>query len=86
MPAIRKAEACGQRYGYRRSWVPPALMQKADAELGLDLEFIIAHLMLHKPAGRDEARTIYTIRQDAATFEKAHQFSSFRREAVLRQT
>jgi FkbM family methyltransferase len=145
VPAIRKAEAFGQRYGYRLSWTPPALIQKADAELDFDLEFIIAHLMLHKPtpffiqigandgqsndplyrfitrfnwrgillepvpeafallqetyagndrlqllnaaiAERDGSRTIYTIRQDAATFEKAHQFSSFRREAVLRQT
>lgn len=37
-------------------------------------------------AEQDGTRTIYTIRQDDTTFAKAHQFSSFSRAAVLRQT
>jgi FkbM family methyltransferase len=34
----------------------------------------------------DEKRTLYTIREDGASFDKAHQFSSFVRAALLRQT
>lgn len=143
--AVRTAETYAWRRGYRLSWMPPAVLKHPQGELGFDLEFVIAHLMLHKPdiffiqigandgcsndplhkfvtrfgwcgilleplpevfmllqqtyaansrlvllnaaiSERDGRRTIYTIRQDASTFAKAHQFSSFSREALMRQT
>jgi FkbM family methyltransferase len=34
----------------------------------------------------DGFRTLYTVRMDADTFSKAHQYSSFRRDVVVRQT
>lgn len=35
---------------------------------------------------QDGWRTIYTVRMDGAAFQKAHQFSSFRKESLLGQT
>ena len=35
---------------------------------------------------QDGTRTLYTVRIDADTFSKAHQFSSFRRESLLQRT
>ena len=37
-------------------------------------------------AEKDGSQTIYTVRMDDSTFKKAHQFSSFRKDAVLSQT
>jgi len=35
---------------------------------------------------QDGRRTIYTVRMDGVVFQKAHQFSSFRKESLLKQT
>jgi len=37
-------------------------------------------------AEKDGSQTIYTVRMDEGTFKKAHQFSSFKKEAVLSKT
>lgn len=45
--AFSLAEGLANKRGYRIRWDPP-LLQNPDAELPLDLEFIVAHLMLRK--------------------------------------
>lgn len=141
----KKLEALARRRGYEVSWDPPALVNDPTARLELQLEHIIAHLMLTKRdlffvevgandgvsndplykfivefgwagillepvpyvfeqleknyAGNsrvrlinaalsetDGKRTIYTVKMDGVSFSKAHQFSSFSRKALLRQT
>lgn len=44
------------------------------------------HLLNAALADKDGSQTIYTVRMDESTFKKAHQFSSFRKDAVLSQT
>jgi FkbM family methyltransferase len=46
------------------------------------------HLQLLNAAlgEKDGSQTIYTVRMDEGTFKKAHQFSSFKKEAVLSKT
>jgi FkbM family methyltransferase len=56
-PAVRGLKAVFRRvervlnsYGYRITWVPPTLVQNGQAELAFDLEFVLAHLLMCKPA------------------------------------
>jgi FkbM family methyltransferase len=141
----RKIERALNRRGYRISWAPPSVVTNPNLELSFDLEFVIAHLMLCRPAPffiqigandgisndplykfvgkfgwegilleplpeifeqlqatykdnnkllllnaaiseKDGVRPIYTVRTDGASFERAHQFSSFRKDVLLTQT
>ena len=36
------------RFGYRLNWTPQVIIDEPDSELGFDLEFVLAHLMLRK--------------------------------------
>lgn len=40
-------EHLANRWGYRISWVPPLILEHNETELGFDLEFVLAHLMLN---------------------------------------
>jgi FkbM family methyltransferase len=135
-------ERAARARGYRVTWTPRIVIQKPEAELDFDLEFVIAHLMLkrkdifflqigandgvtsdplykfiaelgwsgilvepmpnafaallenHKgrknlkfinaAISEDEGdRTLYSVRIDVGTFQKAEMYSSFDRNVVL---
>jgi FkbM family methyltransferase len=141
----RRLERALNRRGYRITWAPPSAVKHPHGELSFDLEFVIAHLMLHQPAPfflqigandgisndplykfvtrfgwegilleplpevfeqlkvtykdyeklqlinaaiseQDGTRPIYTVRMEGASFDRAHQFSSFRKDVLLTQT
>jgi FkbM family methyltransferase len=140
-----RLEHAAKTRGYRITWVPRVIIEKPDTELRLDLEFVVAHLMLKKTEiffvqigandgvtndplykfvtrfgwsgilvepmpssfaelaenhkGRtnlklinaaisacDGDRTLYTVRIDDRTFQKAEMYSSFDRNVVLRNS
>lgn len=48
--AFGKIESLASRRGYRISWTPIALLERPNAELCFDLEYISAHFMLTHPS------------------------------------